>query len=106
MDQLSLALMNQIMDVICTSDKWERIQATNPIIATAGDEWMAALAQVKPLLPRDLYTELEDAHTREVVVSVDAAILYGIHVADTIREATANPNDLSRYMLTKYGGQG
>lgn len=94
-----LPLMDQLMHSITINEEWERRQSTDPGISVAEDRWEIALERVKPMLPTDLYMELADAHTCDVAATSDASILYGIHVADTIRDIAARPAELSRYVL-------
>ena len=45
--------------------------------------------------------ELSDAQTGEVAATGNVGILFGIHVADAIRDVAARSADLSRYVLNR-----
>ena len=97
----SLALMDDIMGMVTQADEWQDIQMHGPIITAATARWNAALEQAKALLPKELYNELCNAETDEVSAIGDAGILFGIHVADVIRDVASRPADLSRHIIER-----
>ncbi len=97
----TLSLMADIMDGITSADEWTRIQTTDPGIAAADDKWDRALSDAKPYLPWAIYEELSNANASVASAYSDAGILYGIRVADVIREAAAHPEEISRYYLAR-----
>ena len=100
----NLALMDDIMFAgITKADEWNDIQLHDPRIAAADARWKAAIEEAKAFLPRDLYFELDAAHVDVVTDTADAAILFGLHIADAIRDATSRPADLSRHILERRG---
>ena len=97
----NLALMDRIMGGITQSDEWNEIQISDPQISNADARWHGAMEQVRDLIPDGLYDELCDAHVTEISAIGDAGILYGIHVADVIRDVASRPVDLSKYVLKR-----
>lgn len=101
MDQMSLAMMDEIVGVISQSEEWNDIQMTSPAVVAAMSRMNEALEKARELLPKDIFDEVDRAQGAALGAIGEAAILYGIHVADVIRSVAANPADLSRYILAK-----
>lgn len=99
MNDKNLALMNDIMGVVTQSDEWQEIQLRDPTIIAAEARFSAVMEQAKAVIPGELYSELSDAHTAAILAIGDVGVLFGIHVADVIRDVAARPADLSRYAL-------
>lgn len=99
-----LALMDDIMGAVTGVDEWQEIQTHDPMITDAGKRWGSAMKQAKAMLPGELYDELCGAHAGEVAATGDAGILFGIRVADVIREVASRPADLSRYVMERMKG--
>lgn len=96
-----LSIMADIMNGITNADEWTRIQTTDPGIAAADDMWDKALSNARPYLPQDIYDELSTASASEASAYGDAGILYGIHVAEAIREVVAHPEELTRFWIER-----
>lgn len=104
MNDKNLALMDSIMmDAIVQSDEWQKIQLNDPRITAANDRLEAALEQARALI--DLYAELSDAHSAVISALGDSGILFGIHVADAIRDVASRPADLSRRIMERMEGR-
>ena len=101
MDQKSLAMMDEIVGTISQSREWNDVQMTSPAVVAAASRMNEALERAREFLPEAIFDELDCAHCAALGTIGEAAILYGIHVADVIRNVAANPTDLSRYMLAK-----
>ena len=97
----NLALMADIMGTIVQADEWQDIQLNDPMITDARNCWETILKRAKAFLPEDIYLELEDAEAGEVAATGNAGILFGIHVADAIRDVASRPADLSRHVLKR-----
>ena len=98
----NLVLMDDLMmNAITQLDEWQVIQMHDPRIATADERYYAALEQARALIPAELYAELSDAHASELAATGDVGILFGIHVADAIRDVASRPTDLSRHILKR-----
>lgn len=91
MEDKNLDLMNDIMRGVAQSGEWHDILAHDPRITAADDRYSAALEKAREWLPKTLYMELSDAHTDEITDAGEAGILFGIRVADVIRDATSRP---------------
>lgn len=100
-NEKNLALMDDIMQMVTQADEWQDIQLNDPRITAAHERWKAVLERVKDLLPWELYADLSDANASEVVATGDIGILFGIHVADAIRDVASKPMALSRYILNR-----
>lgn len=100
-NEKNLALMDHIMNGITQAGEWDEIQTNDPMISNADARWHGAMEQAKGVLPKELYDELLYAHVAEIAATGDAGILYGIHVADVIRDVASSPADLSRYVLKR-----
>lgn len=105
MSDKNLALMDDIMDMVTQADEWAEIQTHDPRITDAGNCWDTVMERTKALLPRELYDELSDAHSSVIAAIGDVGILFGIHVAEAIRDVAARPADLSRYILNRTEGR-
>ena len=100
----NLSLMDDIMFVgLERTDEWNRVQLSDPMITTANARWRAALEKAKAFLPTEIYMELDAANADEVTANGDAGILFGIRVADAIRDVITRPADLSRHILERMG---
>lgn len=97
----NLGLMDDIMGALNQADEWQEIQKKDPMITSADNHFNALAEQAKALLPEKLYDELYDAHFSVVSAMCDAGILFGIHVADAIKDVASRPADLSRYVLNR-----
>ena len=106
MNDKNLALMDRIMGEITQADEWNEIQMTDPQITDADTRWHGAMEQVKDLIPEGLYDELFDTHLEEIAATGSAGILFGIHVAEVIRDVAARPIDLSRYVQNRIANRG
>lgn len=49
--------------------------------------------------------ELADAQVSALNAYIDLAILYGIRVANVIRDAAAHPAEFSRYIVERMSGE-
>ena len=100
-NEKNLALVDDILSMVTQADEWEEIQLNDPRITAACVRWEAVLERTKALLPWELYAELSDARAGEIAAVGDAGILFGIHVADAIRDVASRPADLSRHVLKR-----
>lgn len=107
MSDKNLVLVDEIMNTITGSGQgeWDEIQTHDPMIIAADNRFEAMMEQVKALIPEKLYNELYDAHSSVGSAIGDAGILFGIHVADAIRDVASRPADLSRHILKRIEGR-
>lgn len=102
MDDKNLILMNSIlMDGIAQLEEWRDAQMNDPRFTAAVNRFDTALEQARTTIPEELYRELDDAYADGISAIGDIGILFGIHVADAIRDVTSRPADLSRYILER-----
>ena len=102
-NEKDLALMDKIMNVFAQKGEWQEIQMNDPRITAAYTRFDAALERIEA---EDLHEELYDAYMAGVSAAGDAGILFGIHVAEIIRDVAARPADLSRYVLKRMEARG
>ena len=92
-----LATVNDIVEAVVTSDGWNNIQQNDPHIKAAEQ---AFYTTIEGCANEGM---VEDAALTLAGAYVDAAILYGIHVANAIRSVSADPMALSRYIMERRG---
>ena len=77
------------------------IKTSQPAPGDVMDMWDKALEAARPHLPAAVYMELSGARGCALSAYSDAGILYGLHLAITLREMALQPVDLSYYWLKK-----
>lgn len=92
-----LAAVNDIVEAVVTSEGWHDILRNDPQIKAAEQAFGAAIEGCA----ND--GAIYDAALSLAGANVDAAILYGIHVANAIRSVSADPMALSRYIMERQG---
>ncbi|MBD5153612.1 MAG: hypothetical protein HDT15_11415 [Oscillibacter sp.] len=103
MSDKNVRIMDELMQTIAQTDEWEDIQENDPDIKRADRELVEALREVSSLIPHELYSKLEEAVYSYSNAVEWAAMLYGIHVVTAIRDVSARPFDLSRYIMARTG---
>ena len=103
--QVDLEIMDELMGAITQTDEWQRIQMEDPQIKKAQAELDLALRNVSHFVPVEVFKPLDDSVANAVFSYVDAAILYGIQVADAIHTAASRPSDLSRHVMERLAAQ-
>lgn len=101
MNDKNLAMMDEIMGTITQFDEWADIQIHDPMITAADDQFEAAMERAKAFIPKEFYDELYDTHEAKASALGDAGILFGLRVADVIRDVASRPADLSRHILKR-----
>lgn len=94
----SCEIMNEIMGAIIDTEEWRRIQYSDPMIQKTERELKSLLEQVGS---PELEIKLSDACSEFSSAIADAAILYGIQVANAIRIAVDDPSIMSRFYLER-----
>ena len=94
----SCEIMRDIMGAIVETEEWNRIQFSDPVIQRAEDEFRSLLKQVDS---PEVETKLSDACTALISAFADAATLYGIQVANAIRDIADDPCVLSRFYMER-----
>lgn len=103
--QVNLEIMDELMGAITQTDEWIRIQMEDPQIKKAQAALDLAIRNVSHFVPEEVYKPLEDSATNAVSAYADAAILYGIQVADAIHTAASKPDALSQHILNRISTQ-
>lgn len=98
----NLVLMDDILEVIGQSDEWEDIQLHDPRIVAANKALKAEMEALQ--LPFNEYCGLKMAIGQATATVIDAAILYGIHVAFALQDVVGRIPDLSRHIMQRTGG--
>ena len=88
-------LMNELMLSIFCTEAWERIEMHDPQIVKANERHDSVLQKIQNQLHHDDLVELEDAANDYAWAIRDAAVLYGMHVADTLRLLSSDPSEAS-----------
>lgn len=96
-----MELMDRIMGALFNSEEWDRITMNDPRICAITERVYKVMERLQSIVPYELYSELEDAIGHAETAYSDAGILFGIHVADTLRQTAANPAVYSDYWLKK-----
>lgn len=95
----ALGIVKEMMSEIGQTDAWEQTQLTDPRILAADDNLRRAAASTG--ISKAQYNAIEEATYALINAYSDAAILYGIRVAQAIQYATQNPAEYGRYVLNR-----
>ena len=93
---MNSVLMGEILEAITQSEDWEDVQQNDPLIQKANAGFEAAIQEAKKYLPIDVFLKVNDAWGTSIKEHGDAGILFGLRVADTIREMAAHPEKIQR----------
>lgn len=99
----NVAIMDELMQAIVQTEEWESVQQNDPEIRIADQVLSEMLSQIESIVPRKLYCEITDAVYGYGSAIGSVAILYGMHVADAIRDVSTRPYDLSRHIMIRTG---
>ena len=101
----NMALVDNIMEAITQTDEWQEIQLNDPRVVASTNALREKMAALRPLFSFREYSGLEAAVWRAASSIVEPAIMYGIHVALTLQDATWHISDFSLYFLQRFGGE-
>lgn len=87
--EIKTAIVEDILTGIVCSQAWGREQLNDPRIAENAVQLEKVLHIVSEYVPDALLSELEDAIINYTGAYEQAAILFGIHTADALREVAA-----------------
>lgn len=93
---LDLKLMDDIMGSFVQSDEWAQI--VSKATKQEDEEFYRLLAKVKKNMGANMAYKLEWAVLSCIAAAIDCAILYGIHVAETMLQTAANPLEYFKYL--------
>lgn len=87
--KMKMALADDILTGIVCSQVWDQRQRNDPEIVKNADQLERVMCTVSEYLPEEMLAALEDAITNCIGAHEQAAILFGIHTADALREVAA-----------------
>ena len=87
--ETKMAIVEDILTGIVGSQAWGREQLNNPEIVKNAAQLERVMCTVSEYLPEEMLAALEDAITNCIGAHEQAAILFGIHTADALREVAA-----------------
>ena len=95
----NVEIIRSVMDGILQTEKWVKILTEDPQIVAAESQLRAVMETVSAQVPRKVKVELEDAITWAENAFIDAAVLYGISVAQTIQSFASAPAGYTAHIL-------
>ena len=107
MTKPDLFLTYELMSSIAQTDTWETVKAEDPAILEAEENFFHQVNQLPGhmRMPGRYSDRLQGAVWELVNAYVQAATLYGYHVAQVLQGAGRRPQELSAYMReTEAGG--
>lgn len=104
--ELKPEIFGEVVDSIMQTEEWFKIATNDPRINAAENEVFSLLESVQKRIPEDVYNQLMDAIAELGVSYTETATLYGMSVANTLRELAANPNVYSRYITDRMAKRG
>lgn len=97
----NIEIISRLLSTIMQTDEWFRICNEDPQIQRASQGLQYTMARISALVPEVMMDELWDALCNLEEAQETAAVLYGIRVADAIRDVAARPADLSHYIISR-----
>ena len=88
--ETKMAIVEDILTGIVCSQAWGREQLNDPEIVKNAAQLERVMCTVSEYLPEEMLAALEDAITNCIGAHEQAAILFGIHTADALREIAAD----------------
>ena len=96
---LSMDIMDGMMNGVTQSKEWTRISTGDPGIVEASNRLEVLMEQIRPLVSYQLYDEILTAIGEAEAAYTDVATLYGMHVAFLIQQTAAHPEEFSSYLI-------
>lgn len=94
-------LMDDMMSSITQADAWQQIDANDPFIQAAKEQFASALKKAEEICGWGIASEIDEANAAIMSAYADAGILYGMRVMLAIREVALNPRELSQIMVDR-----
>ncbi len=101
----NVEIIKNVVDGIMQTKKWDKIAREDPQIAEAESKLNAIMEAVSAKVTKTVFDELENAVVFAENAYTDAAVLYGMHVAQLLQMTAANPSAYSAYVLSLMRGQ-
>lgn len=95
----NVEIIHSVVDAILQTEKWEKIISEDPQIAAAESQLRTVMEAVTARVPKKVRGELESAIVWTQNAFVDAAVLYGINVAQTIQTFASSPAGYTAHQL-------
>lgn len=105
LSQNDLAIMDDVFGALVGTDAWDKELLQNPEILAAWKEMDKELNGIKGLVPDETIDRLYVAVNTCSSASHTAAILFGMRVANIIRDISARPSALSQFILDRTSQQ-
>lgn len=99
MDTTALGIVDKMMSEIGQADAWIQVELTDPRILAADENLKNAIKATG--VSKTQFNVIEEAANASINAYIDAAILYGIQVAQAIQYAAQNPAKYGRYVLNR-----
>ena len=96
----NVKIMDELMQAVAQTDEWNEIQKNDQGIKQADQRLFELL---KGIVSDAQYMEIEGAVLSYANAISSAAMLYGMHVVEAIRDVSARPCDLSRHIMARTG---
>lgn len=87
--EIKLAVVEEILTGIVCSQAWSQEQLNDPEIVKNAAQLENVMHIVSEHVPEDVLADLEDAITNYTGAYEQAAILFGIHTVEALREVAA-----------------
>lgn len=87
--ETKMAIVADILTGIVCSQAWGREQLNDPEVVKNAAQLERVMCTVSEYLPEEMLAALEDTITNCIGAHEQAAILFGIHTADALREVAA-----------------
>lgn len=94
-------LVNELIVDATISEVWSKEQRDNAEISIAEDRYYGIVEALKKYAPDGLINALTEATHAYVGAYESAAMLYGIGIADALREIAARPYNLAELISAK-----
>ncbi len=104
--ELKPEIFEDVVDSIMQTEEWLQIEMNDPRINEAENAVMALLDGIKEQIPDDTYNQLMDAIWGLAAATAETATLYGMSVANTLREVAANPILYSQHVVDRMAKRG
>lgn len=97
----AVGMMDEFICSLVEGNEWIQIMLTDPWICTATAEKDELLEKARAVMSQQAWLDLEAAINNLSCAVTNAAILYGIHVADSIRAISACPELVSKRVVDR-----
>lgn len=86
-------MIEEIMEFLRSSDTWAYRSRHDPEVIAAEKEFTAFVEKIRPRLSDCEYADLLDADSATSATYAEAGLLFGLYIADKLRELINDPYD-------------